>query len=104
MRGWSSIAVVALVLATVSCFRSTSKIPPPGEGLFVTGVVVARDLTSAEITGVQGAKVTVIGGSKTGKEESKLARAQVVAHSTAIRGSQVCGLSSLLSAEPDDGC
>ena len=38
------------------------------------------------------------------KLESKLARAQVVAHSTAIRGSQVCGLSSLLSAEPDDGC
>jgi len=38
------------------------------------------------------------------KLESKLARAHVVAHSTAIRGSQVCGLSSLLSAEPDDGC
>src|SRR5258708_36050727 len=38
------------------------------------------------------------------KLEDKLARARVVSHSTAIRGSQVCGLPSILSAAPDDGC
>src|SRR5258707_14209362 len=38
------------------------------------------------------------------KLENKLARARVVSHSTAIRGSQVCGLSSVLSAMPDDCC
>src|SRR5882724_1206551 len=38
------------------------------------------------------------------KLENKLARARVVSHSTAIRGSQVCGLSSVLLAVSDDGC
>src|SRR5713101_623623 len=38
------------------------------------------------------------------KLESNLDRAHVVAHSTAIRGSEVRGLSSVLSAVSDDGC
>jgi hypothetical protein len=65
MRAASLLLLGTCAIASgPGCLRSPSKIPAPGEGLFVSGVVVARDLTSAEIIGVQGATVRALGSSK----------------------------------------
>jgi IPT/TIG domain-containing protein len=71
MRVLRLAALASSALLGAACLRSTSKIPPPGEGLFVTGVVVARDLTSAEIAGVEGASISVIGSSRTVRTDQR---------------------------------
>lgn len=60
-----------LVLCAAACIRTTGKIPKPGEGLFIVGTVVERDLTTAEIAPVAGASVRVIGTPIAAKSDSR---------------------------------
>src|SRR5258708_3619658 len=56
-----SIFAAIAALSFSACIRSTNDIPQPGEGVFLTGVVVERDATSGEVTGVEGARVNAVG-------------------------------------------
>jgi hypothetical protein len=57
-----STCLVGTVLLA-ACIRSTEPVPPRGEGGFVTGDVLARDLATAETVPVSGAQVRAIGTS-----------------------------------------
>lgn len=50
-----------VLLSLFGCIRSTDEIPAPGEGVFITGVVVERDAITGEVTGVKDAKVSALG-------------------------------------------
>lgn len=56
-RLWASLSLAFLA----GCLRSTGDLPQPGEGAFITGVVVQRDNVSGEVSGVAGARVSAVG-------------------------------------------
>lgn len=56
-RLWAALSFFCLA----SCLRSTGDLPQPGEGVFITGVVVQRDPISGEVRGVEGARVAAVG-------------------------------------------
>src|SRR5689334_21830112 len=64
LRAVRRIAILSLSFAaTAACIRSTGDVPQPGEGAVITGNVVARDLANAELAGVEGAVVSIVGTS-----------------------------------------
>ena len=58
-RGYASILALGLLLG--GCIRSTADLPGANEGGFVTGVVVQRDLTTADFVGQSGVLVRALG-------------------------------------------
>jgi hypothetical protein len=55
--------VLACVFALSGCIRSTSDIPAPGEGAFISGSVVEPDLVGGGFRAADGAVIQVIGAS-----------------------------------------
>ncbi|MEQ9502405.1 MAG: carboxypeptidase regulatory-like domain-containing protein [Deltaproteobacteria bacterium] len=60
MRGWCA---AFLILGSTGCIRSVDSIPGPGEGGFVSGRVVERDLVSEDLVGSVNVQVRALGTS-----------------------------------------
>ena len=70
--GFSAIAGVLVGCGLAAgCVRSPAEVPPPGEGGFISGLVVGRDPASPELVGIADVQVRPLGQSASGATDTR---------------------------------